>query len=34
MIEVAGPKEEVAMINHVQMLPDTFFNVSTNLRIV
>ena len=32
MIEVAGPKEVVAMINHVQMPPDTFNNVSTTLK--
>ena len=31
MIEVAGPKEVVAMINHA-MPPDTFNNVSTTLK--
>jgi YbbR domain-containing protein len=29
MIEVAGPKEEIALINHVQTLEDTIDNIST-----
>ena len=32
MIEVAGPKEEIALLNHVQTLSDSINNISTNFK--
>jgi len=32
MIEVAGPKEEIALINHVQTYHDTIEKISTNFK--
>ncbi len=32
LIEVAGPKEEIALINHVQTLDDTINNISTTFN--
>ena len=31
-IDIAGPKEEIALINHVQLPPDTIDNLSTTLN--
>ena len=31
-IDIAGPKEEIALINHVQIPPDTINNLSTTLN--
>ena len=31
-IDIAGPKEEIALINHVQLPPDTINNLSTTLN--
>ena len=33
-IDIAGPKEEIALINHVQLPPDTINNLSTTLIVL